>query len=147
MSLDLAAGLNPTLLSMAQAATKRLIVLTPEPTSLTDAYAVIKVLSAKTGLRDFLILANQVQDREEAQATFHRLDAAVRKFLSFHLNYLGMVRTDPNMGVAVSRQQALIKMAPECIAAQDIRVLAERIQSLRTALLPELANNPALKHF
>ncbi|SDB22789.1 flagellar biosynthesis protein FlhG [Desulfonatronum thiosulfatophilum] len=145
--LDLAAGLNPTLLSMAQAAAKRIVVLTPEPTSLTDAYAVIKVLSAKTGLQDFLILANQVQDREEAQTTFHRLDAAVRKFLSFHLNYLGMVRNDPNMGIAVSRQQALVEMAPDCIAAQDIRVLAERIQSLRTALLPDLANNPVLRNF
>ena len=144
--LDMAAGLKPSLLSLAQAAGKRIVVLTPEPTSLTDAYAVIKVLTAQTDVRDFLVLVNQAGNREEAQTTFHRLDAAVAKFLGFNLTYLGMVRSDPNMGKSVAKQQALVRVAPQCPAAQDIRTLAERLQSLRAALLPELANKPALKN-
>ena len=142
--LDLAAGLSPTLLNMAHAVAKRIVVLTPEPTSLTDAYAVIKVLWAKSEIQDFLVLVNQVRDREEAQMTFRRLDAAARKFLGFKLNYLGMVRDDPNMGASVARQQALVRLAPQCPAAQDIRVLAERVQSLRAALLPDLADRAVL---
>lgn len=144
--LDMAAGLKPSLLTLAHAAGKRIVVLTPEPTSLTDAYAVIKVLTAQTEVRDFLVLVNQAENREEAQATFHRLDAAVAKFLGFHLTYLGMVRSDPNMGRSVAKQQALVRVAPQCPAAQDIRTLAERLLSLRTALLPELADKPVLKN-
>jgi len=143
--LDMAAGLNPTLLAMAQATAKRIVVLTPEPTSLTDAYAVIKVLEVKTGTRDFLVLVNQVANREEAKTTFNRLNAAVNKFLGFNLTYLGMVRTDPHMGAAILQQKALMDLAPDSPAAQDISVLAERIQTLRTVLLPELANAPVLK--
>ena len=145
--LDMAAGLNPTLLAMARAAAKRIVVLTPEPTSLTDAYAVIKVLSAKADIRDFLILVNQVANREEAQTTHRRLDAAVEKFLGFKTHYLGMVRSDPNMGKAVAKQQALMRIAPKSPAAEDIRVLAERLQSLRAALMPGLLDKPALANF
>ncbi len=145
--LDMAAGLNPTLLAMARAAAKRIVVLTPEPTSLTDAYAVIKVLAAKAEIRDFLILVNQVANREEAQTTHRRLDAAVEKFLGFKTHYLGMVRSDPNMGKAVAKQQALVRIAPKSPAAEDIRVLAERLQSLRAALMPELTDKPVLVNF
>ncbi len=145
--LDMAAGLNPTVLSLAHAATKRILVLTPEPTSLTDAYAMVKVLSSKNKERDFLVLVNQVQDRAEAQKTFARLDSAVQKFLGFSLVYLGMVREDGNMGIAVLRQQPLIKLAPQSAAAQDIKNIAQRIHSLRTAVLPELAATPVLKNF
>ncbi|HDQ39894.1 MAG TPA: MinD/ParA family protein [Desulfonatronum sp.] len=145
--LDMAAGLNPTVLSLAHATFKRILVLTPEPTSLTDAYAMVKVLSSKNKKRDFLILVNQVQNREEAQNTFARLDNAVSKFLGFHLVYLGMVREDDNMGLAVLRQQALIQIAPQSMAAKDIKNIAQRIHTLRTALLPELSGMPVLKNF
>lgn len=145
--LDMAAGLNPTVLSLAHATSKRILVLTPEPTSLTDAYAMVKVLASKSEERDFLVLVNQVKNREQAQKTFARLDSAVHKFLGFNLVYLGMVREDGNMGVAVLRQQALIRLAPQSIAAQNIRNIAQRIHSLRTALLPELASMPVLKIF
>lgn len=145
--LDLAAGLNPTVLSLAHATIKRILVLTPEPTSLTDAYAMVKVLSSKSQVRDFLVLVNQVRNREEAQTVFNRLDNAVQKFLGFKLVYLGMVREDANMGMAVIRQQALFRHAPESIAVHDIRKIAERIKSLREKLLPGLFAETALKLF
>lgn len=145
--LDLSAGLNPTVLSLAQATCKRILILTPEPTSLTDAYAMVKVLSSKHEQRDFLVLVNQVEDREEARQTFNRLNNAVKKFLGFDLVYLGMVREDGNMGLSVLHQKPLAKFSPGSIAVQDIRKIAERIHSLREKLLPEMAAQKALKIF
>lgn len=145
--MDLAAGLNPTVLSLAHASAKRILVLTPEPTSLTDAYAMVKVLAAKYEEQDFLVLVNQVQSREEAQQTFSRLDNAVQKFLGFKLIFLGMVREDSNMGLAVVRQKPVVKLSPESVAARDIKKIAERLQTLRTSLLPDIATKPAIKFF
>lgn len=145
--LDLAAGLNPTVLSLAHAAAKRILVLTPEPTSLTDAYAMVKVLASQSGERDFLVLVNQAQNREEAQKIFARLDSAVSRFLGFNLVYLGMVREDPNMGVAILKQRPLVRLAPESTAVADLRNIAQRPQSLRLTLLPDLASKPVLKIF
>jgi len=145
--LDLAAGLNPTVLTLAHAATKRILVLTPEPTSLTDAYAMVKVLSSQSGERDFLILVNQAQGREEAKKIFARLDSAVSKFLGFNLVYLGMVREDANMGAAILKQRPLVRFAPESIAVPDLRDIAQRLQSLRLMLFPDLFSKPVLKIF
>lgn len=143
--MDLAAGLNPTVLSLAHAAAKRILVLTPEPTSLTDAYAMVKVLASKYEERDFLVLVNQTRNREEAQQCFSRLDNAVQKFLGFKLVFLGMVREDGNMGLAVLRQKPLVKLWPDSLASQDIWKIAERIQSLRESLLPDIATKPTIK--
>jgi flagellar biosynthesis protein FlhG len=145
--MDLAAGLNPTVLSLAQAATKRILVLTPEPTSLTDAYAMVKVLSCQSGQRDFLILVNQARNREEAQKIFACLDNAVSNFLGFNLIYLGMVRKDSNMGAAILKQRPLVRFAPESIAVPDLRNIAQRLQSLRATLLSDLTSKPVLNFF
>jgi flagellar biosynthesis protein FlhG len=145
--LDLAAGLNPTVLSLAHAATKRILVLTPEPTSLTDAYAMVKVLSSQSGQRDFLVLINQTRNREEARKIFTRLNNAVNNFLGFNLVYLGMVREDSNMGAAILKQRPLVRLTPESIAASDLRNIAQRLQSLHETLLSDLASKPVLNFF
>lgn len=92
--MDLGAGISETVQTFAAVAAARIVIITPEPTSLTDSYALIKVLNNRFGMRDFMILVNQVASAKEAQASFEKLDGACRHFLHLEPVLLGHVRTD-----------------------------------------------------
>jgi flagellar biosynthesis protein FlhG len=142
--LDLGAGINRTVLSFAKSARRRLVVVTPEPTSLTDGYAVIKVLASQHGVRDFWVVVNQAADAREARQTFKRLDMACRNFLNLELTDLGHVLQDPTLVEAVRRQTPLLKFAPKSQAGRDIFSLAVKVEKFRTDSLAELTKAPVL---
>jgi flagellar biosynthesis protein FlhG len=142
---DLGAGIGKTVLSLASMTRMRLLVVTPEPTSLTDGYAVIKVLKNQLGIKDFLVVVNQAGNSKEAQTTFDRLHGACERFLDLDIGYLGAVHTDPNVPEAVRRQIPLIKYAPQCRASQDILSLAIKIGRHRAELRTSLKAKSILK--
>jgi len=142
---DLGAGIGRTVLSLASITRMRLIIVTPEPTSLTDGYAVIKVLKNQYGISDFLVVVNQTSSAKEAQLTFDRLHGACERFLDINLVYLGAVHTDSNVPEAVRRQVPLIKFAPQCRASQDILGLAIKIGRFRADHKNQLQNATILK--
>jgi len=142
---DLGAGIGKTVLSLASMTRMRILVATPEPTSLTDCYAVIKVLNATYGVRDFQLVVNQAASAKEAQLTFERLNAACRRFLDLDIGYLGCVHTDSNVPDAVRRQVPLIKHAPRCRASQDILSLAIKIARHRAENKAALLDKSILK--
>ncbi|MBQ4133271.1 MAG: AAA family ATPase, partial [Desulfovibrionaceae bacterium] len=90
--LDLGAGISPTVLSFASLAHVRIIVVSPEPTSITDGYAVMKVMNSRYGLTDFQILINQVNSKQEFELASQRLCGATQHFLGFAPNILGFVQ-------------------------------------------------------
>lgn len=122
--MDQGAGISQTVQTFAALAAVRLVVITPEPTSLTDSYALIKVLNLHYGVRDFLVIVNQATSATEAKNAFSKLHGACRHFLHLEPVLLGHVRADKNVPEAVCRQQPLMRMAPGCPAAQDIQALA-----------------------
>lgn len=142
--LDLGAGINRTVLSFAQTARHRLVVVTPEPTSLTDSYAVIKVLATQHGVRDFWVVVNQAADAREARETFKRLSMACKNFLDLDLTDLGFVRQDPTLTEAVRNQTPLLKFAPKSDAARDIISLAVKVERFRSDNLDALAEGDIL---
>jgi len=142
---DLGAGIGKTVLALATMTRMRLLVVTPEPTSLTDGYAVIKVLHSQQGIKDFLVVVNQASNTKEAQLTFDRLHGACKRFLGLDIGYLGAVHTDPNVPEAVRRQVPLIKYAPQCRASQDILSLAIKIGRHRAELKSHLKSKAILK--
>lgn len=142
---DLGAGIGPTVLSLAAMTRMRILVVTPEPTSLTDGYAVIKVLKSQHQIKDFLVVVNQASSPKEAQTTFDRLYKACKHFLDLDIGYLGAVHTDSNVSDAVRRQIPLIKHAPQCRASQDILSLAIKVARHRTETGPQLKNKTILK--
>ena len=142
---DLGAGIGKTVLSLAAMTRMRIMVVTPEPTSLTDSYAVIKVLNSQHGISDFQVVVNQVSDPKEGQLTFERLSGACKRFLGLDISYMGCVHSDPNVPEAVRRQTPLIKHAPKCRASQDILSLAIKIARHRAEWRPELAEKAILK--
>lgn len=143
--LDLGAGINPTVLAFAAMTQLRIVIVTPEPTSLTDSYALMKVLSTQRGVRDFFVIVNQAESRKEEAQTFKRLAAACRKFLDIEPHFLGGVRLDKAVPEAVRKQKPLMRAAPQSPAAQDLFSIAVTLQRMRTALLPELADRLPLR--
>ncbi|MCL1986264.1 MAG: MinD/ParA family protein [Betaproteobacteria bacterium] len=143
--MDTGAGISETVQTIAAMAALRIVVITPEPTSLTDSYALIKVLSARHGVRDFLILANQVQNEKETQYAFSRLSMACQKFLQIEPTFLAAVRNDKELIEAVRRQQALLVYKPACRAARDIQVAADKIQKIRYTMTEWMRKNPILR--
>ena len=143
--MDTGAGISETVQTMAAMAAVRIVIITPEPTSLTDSYALIKVLLTRHGVRDFLILVNQTESEKETQHTFARLSMACRKFLQIEPTFLAAVRNDRTLIDAVRHQQALLAYKPECRAAQDIRAVADNIQKIRHSMTEWMLKNPILR--
>ncbi len=143
--LDLGAGISPTVLSFGAMPQERLIILTPEPTSLTDSYALIKILAAEHQTKNFQVIVNMAESKKEAQQTFDRLYAACDHFLHIKLQYLGMVHHDKKVPECVRNQEPLVKAFPNSTAAKDIMSLAQILQQQRTNLKHIIAKSPVLK--
>jgi len=109
---------------------ERVVVVTNEPTSLTDAYALIKVLTKKYRQRKFKILVNVARNPEEGLRIFKQLSVVVDRFLgSPAMDYLGCVQHDENVPRAVRQQQVVVQRYPNTRASKDFIELAERILS------------------
>ncbi|MGE4298811.1 MAG: MinD/ParA family protein [Desulfovibrionaceae bacterium] len=145
--LDLGAGINPTVLSFAAMSRIRVIVVTPEPTSLTDGYALIKVLATQHNVTDFQIIVNQVESKSEEKQTFDTLRAACQRFLNIDVELLGGIRHDKTVHEAVRRQTPLMKMAPNSPAGKDIFAIAQKLHHLRASMLERIADEPILANF
>jgi len=114
-------------LSFAADADQVLVVTTPEPTAITDAYAVIKALRRERDRLDIRILVNMVQSPSEGREVFNRLDAVCRRFLSLNVRYAGHVMHDMRVGQAVRGQLPFVIGAPGCPASNCIGELAHRM--------------------
>lgn len=145
--LDLGAGISPTVLSFAAMSHVRVVVVTPEPTSLTDSYALIKVLATQHNIKDFHVVVNMAESRAEERESFARLNAATERFLGFSVERLGGVAHDRQVTEAVRRQSPLMKLAPTSQAARDMMAVAVKLSKLRQARLPELALEQPLRPF
>ncbi len=143
--LDLGAGISPTVLSFAAMPQERIVVITPEPTSLTDSYALIKVLCTQHQIRNFQIIVNMAESDKEAKSAFNRLAQACERFLTLPISLLGVVHRDHMVTEAVRHQVPFMKVAPTCQAAQDIREIAKKIMERRIKLRDLISRTPILK--
>ena len=143
--LDLGAGISRSVLSFARTTHHRILIVTPEPTSLTDGYALIKVLFTKHNVKNFWVLVNMVQSEKEAKVTFEKLRAACDKFLKLPISFLGFVRNDPKIPEAVRRQVPFFKFAPSSPGATDILFIAKKLMGRREQLLATVSDISPLK--
>jgi len=109
--IDTAAGIGENVLYFASAAETALVVLTPDPTALTDAYALIKVLSRQRDVRRFMILINQT-DEIDGHITFKRLLSVTDRYLDVYLDYIGHVPQHPAVRKAIQQQRLLDESDP-----------------------------------
>jgi flagellar biosynthesis protein FlhG len=126
--VDTAAGIADSVVSFVRAAQEVLVVVCDEPSSITDAYALIKLLNRDYGLVRFRVLANQVRTPQEGQALFNKLTQAAERFLDVTLQYVGAIPFDETMRKAIQRQKAVVEAAPRSKAALAFRALAEKVE-------------------
>jgi flagellar biosynthesis protein FlhG len=139
--VDLPAGVGAGTMTLAAHADDALVVTTPDPTAITDAYAFVKVLARRTGGRTPGIVVNMAANEAEAKRTATALIRSAEVFLKHKPDYLGFVPQDGAVGEAIRRQTPLMVHAPASPAAQAIAMLAaalggeagkrQRVPSLR----------------
>jgi len=126
--VDTAPGLNESVLAFCQAAQQQLIVLRNEPASLTDAYALIKVLSRDYQVNSFRVLVNMARDGAEAHNLFRRLQRVTDRYLEVALDYAGEIPEDGDVARAVRGQRTVLAAFPSGPAARAYRRLAQDVQ-------------------
>ena len=124
MIVDTAAGLHDSVLTFSQAAQHVLVVVCDEPASITDAYALIKVLSREHGVRRFQILANQTRRSGEGPELFQKISRVCDRFLNVTLEFAGSVPFDDYLRRAVQRQSAVVEAYPASISSVALKNLA-----------------------
>jgi len=127
MLIDTSAGISENVTFFCTAVQENIIVVTPEPTSITDAYALIKILHNKYHEKDFNLAVNLAKNEDEAKEVYKRLSMVTEKFLKVDLHYLGFVRYDENVKKAVKMQDAFVNVFPNTNASKDIFDIANKI--------------------
>lgn len=128
--IDTGAGLGQTVMNFLQASDDIIMVITPEPTALTDAYGLLKTLRKEAGEVPIHVVINRVKSEADALATYKRLDVAVSRFLHSSLNLLGWVYDDPLMGRAVMQQIPLGISYPDSAAYRCIQWIAGNVTGI-----------------
>ena len=125
--VDTGAGIDQTVQTVVAACQSAALVVCDEPASLTDAYALMKVLRAKKDIRRFEILANQVDNPLQGKQLFERISNVCDRYLDVELGYLGGIPTDMYLRRAVQERRALVSAYPRSPAATAIRDAGRRL--------------------
>ncbi len=125
--LDSGAGIGDNVLFFVGAAQEALLVVSPEPTSLSDAYATIKVLCQDAGVRFFDVVVNQAGNETQARDIFQKLTAVAGRFLDAKVRWLGWVPRDENVHRAVMAQRPLVELFPSSPATRALNGVADAL--------------------
>jgi flagellar biosynthesis protein FlhG len=131
--IDTAAGIADSVVMFCKAAQEILVVVCDEPTSLTDAYALIKVLHTEHKVKRFQVLCNMVQDAAHGRQLYGKLAAVADRYLDVSLGYLGCVPQDEKLKQAVKRQQAVVDVFPHSPSGIAFQGLAKNVLNLPEA--------------
>ncbi|MCF6322914.1 MAG: MinD/ParA family protein [Gammaproteobacteria bacterium] len=127
--IDTAAGIGETVLAFLASAQYCVLVVTPEPTSLTDAFSLIRVMKRKQLKQPIYTIVNRAASPQKANEIFHRFSAATKKYLQTCIGYMGSIAEDPMISSAVYLQTPIIIAQPQSPASQCIQALAIRIDN------------------
>ncbi|MEE9556430.1 MAG: MinD/ParA family protein [Candidatus Adiutricales bacterium] len=126
--IDTGAGVSSNVMYFNMAAQECIIVVTPEPTSITDAYALIKIMTTKYNAKRYKILMNLVSSAEEAKTIFTLLASVADKHLdSISLDYLGYIPRDEYIPESIKKQRALLDLYPSSESSKFFKDLAKRV--------------------
>lgn len=125
--MDTGAGVNRDVLSFIAASEELIIITTPEPTSLTDGYSLIKATDHYKLKTKAKIVVNKAFTKEEGEETYRKFERAVTKFLKINIEYLGCILEDKKLVQSVRQQKPFVSLFPNCDAANDIENIAMKI--------------------
>lgn len=127
--IDTAAGISDSVVTFSKASHEVLLVVCDEPSSITDAYALVKLLNREHGLFRFRIVANMVRSTQEGQELFRKLSRVSDRFLDVSLDYVGAIPHDEYVRKAVQKQRAVVDAYPRSRAALAFSKLAQKVRS------------------
>ena len=128
--IDTAAGISSNVMYFNVSAQDIMVVATPEPTSMTDAYALMKVLSMKYSEKRFKLLVNLAANVDEANEVFRQLKLVANRFLDISIEYIGYVLFDKNITKGVRAQRVVSEIYPDTLASRCFVSLAKRVCEL-----------------
>ncbi|MBI5546033.1 MAG: MinD/ParA family protein [Deltaproteobacteria bacterium] len=125
--VDSSAGIGDNVLFFVGGAQEALLVVTVEPTSLTDAYAAVKVLSQQAGVHHFNVVVNTAPTETAAREIFETLTSVTSRFLNAKVKYLGYLPRDENMHRAIMAQRPLVDLFPQSPSSRALALLADKL--------------------
>jgi len=127
--IDTSAGISSNVIYFNSISDDIFIVVTPDPASITDSYAVIKVLNKKTGRKDFNIIVNMAKDEQEGIDIYKKLLSVTDKFLDVYLDFIGHIPMDTNVNMATKKQKLWANNFPETQATKALLKICNRLVS------------------
>ena len=125
--MDTSAGISSNVVYFNAISEDVIVIITPDPASLTDSYATIKVLSKATGRRDFQIIVNMVRDEKEALDIYKKILLVTDRFLNISLDFGGYIPVDKNVNIAVKKQKLWAETFPETRATKALAQICSRL--------------------
>ncbi len=141
--IDTASGISSNVLFFSSFAHQILLIATPEPTSITDAYATMKVLNRKNGEQYFNLMINMVDSEKQSLEVYQTLRKAAGHFLKIDPGYIGFIRKDGNVKRSVFKQEPIMVLHPDSHACKNFRTLAQRLLEERN----KPASNPEFEAY
>ena len=127
--VDTAAGIAESVVSFLRASQEILLVVCDEPTSITDCYALIKLMNRDYGTYRFRVLANMVKTQQEGRHLYEKLSRVTERFLDVALQYVGCIPFDEAVRKAVQRQRAFVETYPRARASLAIKSIAQKVDN------------------
>ncbi len=126
--IDTGAGISSNVLYFNMAAQESIVIATPEPTSITDAYALIKILVTKFKKKDFMLLINLVVHDDEAKEVFKKISTVADRYLgSLSMDYIGFIPFDEKLPSAVKHQRPVLEIYPTASSSKSLMNLAKSL--------------------
>lgn len=136
--VDTGAGISPSVMEFLVSSPEIILVSTPEPTSITDSYALLKALSMNEDFRAeetrIRMIANRAQDDREGRNLYDKLSAVVSKFLKVDLEFLGVIQQDQAITKAVMKQKPVSIMYPNAVSTKGFESIVEALEHNKTPL-------------
>jgi len=126
--IDTAAGISDSVVSFSRAAQEVIVVVCDEPASITDAYALIKLLNREYGIQRFRVLANMAHSAQEGRELFTKIARVTERYLDVTLDFMGAVPYDDYLRKAIKRQKAVVEAYPRARASMAFKTLAQKAE-------------------
>jgi flagellar biosynthesis protein FlhG len=127
---DAGAGITENIVQLILASTETIVVTTPEPTAILDAYALVKTVCQRDCTHTLDIIMNKCDNREEANRVLDGFMNIVSRYMGKHVNALGFVRYDRAVEESIKRQTPLLLTQPDGLVARDIRAIAHNLLNI-----------------
>ena len=144
--IDTAAGISSNVMDFNATAQEVVVVVSPEPTSITDAYALMKVLSLKYSGKACKLMVNMVSRPEEGREVFRQLQLVTDRFLDINIEYLGYVLFDGKVTKGVKNQKIVSELYPDTLASRCFTDISRKISAMSPLNLPKGESNLFWQH-